>query len=195
MPLTILLIQIALVLYPLLSLLCQAAFAVRSGTVDTPESLVSIAITLITSIGISYLSIVEHRRTTRPSTVVIAFLLVSSTTAIVWWTIPVPKPADTLLLLILTCQILVNLLMLANESYGKQKILTDEWCELSDEETSGLLQRALFSWIAPILAEGYRIVLVESHLPRIHSSLSSRRLRNTILEKWHRRGKQPLHIT
>lgn len=175
--------------YPCLTLLFQAAFAVRSGSLNARASLASVATTFIASLGISYLSIVEHRRTIRPSTVVIAFLLLTSLISVVWWTVPLPKQDDVLLRVLVSCQIFLNLLMLVNESYSKRKILTQFWHELSNEETSGLLERALFLWINPILAEGYRIVLLESSLPRIHSSLSSSRLRDAIWEKWNSRGK------
>ncbi|TVY43016.1 ABC transporter [Lachnellula occidentalis] len=59
----------------------------------------------------------------------------------------------------------------------------------SPEELSGVLSRALFTWINPILFQGYRNILIDQDLPPLSQDMMPEVTRKAILEIWSRRAK------
>ena len=56
------------------------------------------------------------------------------------------------------------------------------------EEYYGILNRVFFTWVVPILVQGYRKILVNEDLPPLSQDMKPKRTREAIIETWSRRG-------
>ncbi|KAK0708156.1 putative ABC transporter [Lasiosphaeris hirsuta] len=59
--------------------------------------------------------------------------------------------------------------------------------EQSPEECSGILSKAFFFWINPILARGYRNILIQHDLPHLSRDMRPEAIREGILKAWSQR--------
>lgn len=160
-------------------------FLVPSDNFDL--NLFSKAVSCLAAFVFSVLSIVEHRKSTTPSTLLLLYIL-SSLLGHCVETLVLPSEYSRQALYFLTLRTSLELAVLASESQSKEDILLPEYERLSPEEREGLLGRALFWWINPILLRGYRTILADADLPLTGIELSSKRLRQKTLQYWDSRG-------
>lgn len=87
--------------------------------------------------------------------------------------------------LYLVPQIFAKALVLGTELLlDKQPDLLEPWQTLPPEQKSSIFGRSLMWWMNSILARGYRNTLTNEELPEIDHALSSRVLREQIIEVW-----------
>lgn len=85
-------------------------------------------------------------------------------------------------------QICFALFLLWIECRSKDPILRVAYRMEPPEAATSFLGRVFFSWINPVLVEGYNKVLVEDDLPALDRELSSKSLRQGVLRAWDQRG-------
>ena len=137
-----------------------------------------------TIVCLAWLSALEHRRSVRPPDLVVLYLLSTSLLDAVCLALPsyLDMPFG------LTLGLAAKVVLLLLECQRKDSILPDARKQRSGEENASLFSKAFFWWIHPILALGYRNILLNHDLPPIKRSLKSSTLRSNIMDTWHRRG-------
>lgn len=141
--------------------------------------------------GVLYLSYLEHRRSIRPSNLIIVFLMASTTCDLLGLLYPGPwepcasiHPVSAALVI---SQDALKVLLLAIESLGKESALYPQYRSLPCEETTGIIQRTFFWWINSLLARGANTLLHSSDLPGTPQKLSSTALRQALTRTWDER--------
>ncbi|KAK3941519.1 P-loop containing nucleoside triphosphate hydrolase protein [Diplogelasinospora grovesii] len=157
------------------------------------DNLVLTAVPPAAALGLAWLSRQEHRRAIRPSSLILLYVLSLLLLDVVKLTAPSslrmlgshdPFP---------TCVRLISeSLVLWVECRSKDAVLVDQYQDgLSAEEKASVLGRAVFWWINPVLARGYKTVLTNNELPHTDSRLRSETLRVAILGARLRSSKFP----
>lgn len=143
--------------------------------------------------ALSILSFFEHRKTVRPSSPVIIYVTLSAINHFVVLTMPSGNlgTASRILMII---RLSLELSLLVTESQSKIAILEPPYRLFAPEELTGLLGRALFWWINPILKEGYYGFLKQDDLPKVDRALSSSLLRKRSIRAWNQRCKSPITL-
>ncbi|KAM7206614.1 P-loop containing nucleoside triphosphate hydrolase protein [Rhypophila sp. PSN 637] len=133
-----------------------------------------------------FLSSLEQRRTVRPSTLILLYLLSSLSVDLVQLTAPSLRYlVQNGQHLYLIPQLVAKALVLCTELLlDKRPELLEEWQNLPPEETCSVFGRSLMWWMNTILAKGYKSTLINEELPDIDRGLSSRVLREKILDIW-----------
>lgn len=146
---------------------------------------VLVALLPAASLGLVILSHSEHRRSVKPSSLILLYLLTSCLCDLVQLTIPSLRHLDDHNdRLIIGWQLAAKILVVDVECLAKESVVDEEEEESghgSLEERASFLSRAFVSWISPVLKEGYRMVLVNEKLPSVDRELASGNLRVSIL--------------
>jgi ATP-binding cassette, subfamily C (CFTR/MRP), member 1 len=137
--------------------------------------------------GLCALSIVEHRRSIRPSSFLILYLLACIIRDVIQLTAPVPNHVKDQNSALTASRLLISMVLLISESRSKTAVLNLKYQDLSPEETAGILERVSFWWINLILRKGLKSVLTADDLPSVDAELSSKALRGIILQAWSQR--------
>ena len=156
-----------------------------SGIFDL--KLLSKAVSFVAAVAFCILSFAEHRRSITPSTLLVLYILACLFGHGVELLILSPK-IDRKCLSFLLAHVFLELAVLVVECQNKYAILLPQYQQLTPEERAGILGRALFWWINPLLMKGYRSILTNADLPRPGEALSSNKLRRNILRSWDQRG-------
>ncbi|KAJ4864305.1 ABC transporter domain-containing protein [Trichoderma breve] len=141
----------------------------------TRASLAAATLSLADGIALSVLSFLEHRRSIRPSSIILVYLVFSIAFDAVQcrtlWLLKtnVLAPVSTATL---ACKIVVFLLELGE----KRHILLHPWNNLTPETTSSIINRSLFWWLNDLLLRGFRTPLSTDTLYEIDDSMKSERL-------------------
>ena len=152
----------------------------------------AVVASLSATAALCLLSFLEHRRSLRPSDLIVSYLSASVVCDFVWiaasWPSLYVSTRASRFMCLYAAQVLFRFALLLLESLGKESALHPGYQNLAPEETSGLFQRTLFWWVNRILADGSNGILRTQGLPALPESLSSQALRSTILKAWDRRG-------
>ncbi|KAL7953090.1 P-loop containing nucleoside triphosphate hydrolase protein [Trichoderma compactum] len=141
----------------------------------TRASLAAATLSLADGIALSVLSYLEHRRSIRPSSIILVYLVFSIAFDAVQcrtlWLLKtnVLAPVTTATL---ACKLVVFLLELGE----KRHILLYPWNNLTPETTSSIINRSLFWWLNDLLLRGFRTPLYTDTLYEIDDSMKSERL-------------------
>ncbi|PTB57418.1 hypothetical protein M431DRAFT_77311 [Trichoderma harzianum CBS 226.95] len=141
----------------------------------THASLAAATLSLADGIALSVLSYLEHRRSIRPSSIILVYLVFSIAFDAVQcrtlWLLKtnVLAPVSTATL---ACKLVVFLLELGE----KRHILLHPWNNLTPETTSSIINRSLFWWLNDLLLRGFRTPLSTDTLYEIDDSMKSERL-------------------
>ncbi|KAK8134552.1 hypothetical protein PG984_006564 [Apiospora sp. TS-2023a] len=163
--------------------------ACRGGFDFTASSVLQLGATVFLAI----LSYWEHRSTVRPSFLVSAFLVLTAildaararTQALIGGQHVV---ASTLIAIVS-----VKLLLLIVENKDKTGILFPQYSGTSSELRSGLLSRAFFTWMLPLLGAGFKGIISSQDLPRIYEKLASETLTSRVESRWKNGGSKGAH--
>ena len=145
-----------------------------------------VALSCVSALGLCWLSVVEHRRSVRPSTLATSYLLASVLFETAWVAAPNLSGCSigqTFFGLVIG-QICVKVALLTLELKGKEAILYPSHQGLAPEDTAGILRNAVFWWINPILARGAKAILALEDLPPVTQSLSSDALWESMSRAW-----------
>lgn len=163
-------------------------FATRSRLATTIW-IVSHTISLLAALSICILSSFEHYRSFRPSTLITLYLVVCLGASIVQ-TMTIPSHYhSTEDMLVIGSQICVEMALLVCESRSKELITKSLTRKVTPEEMSGILGRAFFWWINPVLRKGNGSILKPEDMPVLDENLSSEKLRGKAVLAWNQRGK------
>jgi ATP-binding cassette subfamily C (CFTR/MRP) protein 1 len=162
------------------------------GTQRNPEEILSSinsgVLPVVAACVACLLSIVEHRRTVHPSTLLTLYLLAYVAGEAAKVTAPANYPKDVWSLNVSIGRLCIGLAFFIVENIDKRSILRESYQQVSTEETVGILGRTFFWWINPILREGNRSILVAEDLPCVDEKLSSGDLRKGIIQAWNNRS-------
>jgi ATP-binding cassette subfamily C (CFTR/MRP) protein 1 len=146
-----------------------------------PASLTASTLT-VAGTGVALVaSFYEHTRSVAPSSVLqtyyLTVILLDVARVRTIWSMDSATPAITLSLVLG-----LEALTFSLESLKKTKSLI---FDASAEEQSGILDRALFSWLLSMLIRGYYGTLTLASLPAVDSKLDSKALHGQLLDSWH----------
>ncbi|KAK8035547.1 multidrug resistance-associated protein [Apiospora rasikravindrae] len=148
----------------------------------------SVTVQLSAVILLAFLSLWEHSRTVRPSFLISTFLIMTCILDAARARTQSLIPGDSPIAGLLIADVVVKLLLFVVETMDKTGVLLDEHSQLSAEMRGGVLSRALFLWLIPLLWRGFRSVIEPSKLPTIYEELSSEALTTRVETKWKRGG-------
>ncbi|KAL5094611.1 hypothetical protein Trisim1_005344 [Trichoderma cf. simile WF8] len=177
-------------------LLVDLALNLSEGHKECLET-VSRSASLIASAGLVWLSVAEHKRSIRPSTLTVLYLLLTCA----WDAFALTYPGFSEIRdggrtkVALVAGFASRLAILTLESQEKQSILNPKYSNCSPEETAGLISSLLFWWMNDLLSRGNRSILRGSQLPALGSRLEAERLRRDILPSWDSRSKPETILT
>ncbi|KAF8851871.1 putative ABC transporter [Acephala macrosclerotiorum] len=166
------------------------AFLVEDLTSPRPHYLsfvVSTLVSIVASLGLSLLLFLSQRRLIQPSDLATLYLVASILCDILLLTIPSGPPSYFRYPVLLQC--LIQLALLILECQRKHPADSATFKRLSPEESNGVLSRVFFSWINPILVQGYRNILINQDLPPLGRDLTPKATRRGILQAWDSRAK------
>lgn len=147
-------------------------------------SILAFALNLVAGLFVIVLVHLEHFKSVRPSFLIALYLsmtiLLDAAHTRTAWLIS----SDIAIAASLTASVATKLLLLALESFEKQKWLLHSNQKISSEVTSGPLNRGLFVWLLGLLKAGYFGLLSPNDLPSIHEKLVAERLAERFGHAW-----------
>lgn len=158
-----------------------------------PVSLLPVAL-----LGLMVLSQFERRKSIKPSSLILLYLLSSALCELLQLTLPsLRNSGGNSGRLVIGLQLAAKIVVVYVECLGKKNIIMiDEESSDDDslEERASILSRAFVSWIGPVLKEGYLMVLVNEKLPNVDHKLASGTLRASILRTMAEHSLSPLAL-
>ena len=159
--------------------------ATVESSLKQPANIAAGALAVAASGAAALLLYYEHVRSVSPSTILeIYFLVVAlldAARARTLWLINVSTGVATTMSVVLASDCIAFL-----AECSRKTALIIAPCSI--EETSGICERALFSWLLPMLWHGYHDTLSTEDLPTIDSKLGSEPLHHQLEASW-RNGK------
>ncbi|KAI3009272.1 hypothetical protein CBS147346_2163 [Aspergillus niger] len=162
--------------------LCLLVLWLLPHTPRTQASLVAAVLTLITSVGLLFLSHLEHIYSVQPSSILNLFLS---------WTIVFDAvrarslwlASYTVLATLYTASIAVKLVWFYLETKSKL-VYINKNVQYGDEEIRGFYNRAFFWWVNPLLLLGFKQSVSLEELPYLDRALSANELHRKISAHW-----------
>jgi len=148
----------------------------------------SLIASLVAALGLSLLLYLEQKWSPKPSDIATLYLVASILCDVVLLTDPAGTTAHTETPRPVLVRCLMHLTLLIFERYSKHSIPSALGEPRSPEELSGVLSRVFFTWINPILFQGYKNLLVDQDLPPLSRGLKPKVIRKAILQAWDQRG-------
>ncbi|KAL7898266.1 multidrug resistance-associated protein [Trichoderma sp. SZMC 28014] len=155
----------------------------------------SCSASLAASAGLVWLTIAEHKRSIRPSSLIVLYLLLMSTWDVFALTYDGLFDDQNASKGSIALELAARLAILTLECQEKTSILKPKYRQHSPEETAGLLSSLLFWWLNGLLSRGNRSILRGSHLPALVKNMQAESLRRDILPSWDRRAKPETVLT
>jgi hypothetical protein len=151
---------------------------------------VSIAATtlgILDALALSVLSFTEHRRSIRPSSIILIYLLLSTAFDAIQcrtlWLLPSEGGLHTIAS-ILSVSIAFKLGVLVLEAREKRSLLVQPWNRSSPEALSGIVSHSLYWWINALLLKGFKRSLNLTTLWPTDQSMESEHLLTQLSGTW-----------
>ncbi|KAI1820889.1 putative ABC transporter [Xylaria intraflava] len=150
--------------------------------------LVSLLGSMLAAPGLSLFLFYEQQQLHKPSYLVTLYLLASILCDVVYLTMPSTAAlrSNSSRPVLFRCCIYSVLLLLEcsieNPEFGRLSEYQ------SPEERHGVLGKVFFTWINPILLQGYRNILVDQDLPPLNQDMKPELTRQAILQAWSQRA-------
>ncbi|RAH61586.1 multidrug resistance protein MDR [Aspergillus piperis CBS 112811] len=152
-------------------------------TPRTQTSLVAAVLTFITSVGLLFLSHLEHLYSVQPSSLLNLFLswkiVFDAVRARSLW-----LSSYTVLAALYIASIAVKLLWFFLETRPKLAYFVNKTMQYGDEETKGFYNRAFFWWVNPLLFLGFKQSISLEELPYLDRVLSANELHRKFSAQW-----------
>jgi ATP-binding cassette, subfamily C (CFTR/MRP), member 1 len=160
-----------------------ACLVLWSKNPATAFSIAGSSVTLVISIGIVFLLLIEQKRLVKPSSFISLYLLCRIAADFVQFrTLRLRGYANTISWLILA-EIVVQAVFLFLESWPKGRNANDSK-ECSPEDTAGVFNRSTLWWLNSLFWLGNGAILKQSDLFSLNASIRSSRLRDRIGPIW-----------
>ncbi|KAL7786231.1 P-loop containing nucleoside triphosphate hydrolase protein [Trichoderma ceciliae] len=158
----------------------------------TRASLAAASLGLADALALSILSYLEHRRSIRPSAVILVYLVFSIAFDVVQcrtlWLLKTSSSLAPVSTATLVCKLVVFLLELGE----KRRILLYPWNDLAPEAISSIINRGFFWWLNDLLLCGFRTSLSTDTLYEIDETMKSEKLFDNLLDARRRWAKSRL---
>lgn len=152
---------------------------------DHRVELLGLCASLIASLLFTWLCLVEHKRSIRPSTLTAIYLLATVCGNLLGAVPELLSFRTPDILLFWRCgEILVQMVLLVLESQNKTASLLCMYKGVSPEDSAGILSRTFWWWLMDLLAVGKQRILRVSDTPRLSSSLQPSLTRKAVLQAW-----------
>ncbi|KAF3798626.1 ABC transporter FUM19 [Colletotrichum gloeosporioides] len=174
------------------------ALRCQTSAYQTPASIAADVLTPVATLAVLLLSVLNHQRSPRPSTLLSIYLSASIILGIArirtLWLISVrgPLPAIATVVLVFTLAVLVL------ESIEAKKRLAapgtpPDGKHATPEQSSGFWSRTCFAWLATTFYLGYSKIISLSDLPGLDSNMESRVLHQSLAVAWDKYDHQSRH--
>lgn len=147
-------------------------------------TIASSAVGFSAAIGLAFFSSLEHRNSPRPSFIIVSYLLLSLIFDIARVRTAWLLKGSEAIAATVTAAMSTKLLMIVVETFNKRNILLEAYSKLSKEATSGIVSRAMFSWLVSLLKDGSKSVLTLNDLLPIHEKLDPEKLTREYTQRW-----------
>jgi ATP-binding cassette subfamily C (CFTR/MRP) protein 1 len=138
---------------------------------------------LLSTIAMAGLLSFENSRTLAPSFIVQTFLFSTTILDIARVRTQWLLPSNVLAASLLTVSLIVKLILLSLESFGKWGLIVNEKTSPT-VETYGIFGRSLLLWLNPLMTLGYRKSLALEDLSPLEADLDSRLLTYRLASVW-----------
>lgn len=170
----------------------QATILIRLGF-DNQVELLGLSAPVIASFLLIWLSFVEHRRSTRPSTLIVAYLLFTICGNVISarqeFIISKGNGIHFSRAALLGGELFARVVLLILESQSKAKSVFIPYKSTSPEDTAGVFSKLFFWWLTDLLVVGKKRILRVSDTTPLSALLQPSQARKTVLEAWNQRGK------
>ncbi|KAH8672363.1 P-loop containing nucleoside triphosphate hydrolase protein [Ilyonectria robusta] len=163
---------------------------------DITTTRLTIASIVMTIVGYTLLTItsyLNHLRSIRPSTMLCVYLGTSSLLDLARVRTLFIIPESQTVAPIFLAGFLTKLLMFSLELREKRRLLCIEWKNASPEETSGVINRALFIWLNHIFLKGFRTILSIDTLTILDEEILSASKPTKLASRWAGANKSSKH--
>lgn len=149
--------------------------------IETSVSLAAASLGFVGALALSVLSYLEHRRSVRPSTIILTYLVFSiAFDAVQCRTLWLLR--EVVLAPVFTTTLACKVLVFAFELAEKRHILLSPWNELGPEATSSAISKSFFWWLNSLLLRGFQANLSTDTLFDIDDDMKSAMLFETLTE-------------
>lgn len=142
---------------------------------------------LAAALSLTVLSLCEHTRNIRPSTIINAYLLFTLLFDAAQVRTKWIRGDDSAASGALTSVLAIKLFVLISEAIEKRRILSRPYADPSPEATSGLYSRGLFWWLNSLFRLGFRNVVNDDDLFAVDRDLQSKALGERFDKHWAQR--------
>ncbi|TQN65415.1 ABC transporter atnG [Colletotrichum shisoi] len=178
----------------LLALRCQ------TSQFQTPSSIAADVLTAVATLAVLLLSVLNHQRSPRPSTLLSLYLSASIILGIArvrtLWLLSVrggPLPAIATVVLVVTLGVLVLESIEAKKRLAASDTPPPDGKHATPEQSSGFWSRTCFAWLATTFYLGYSKVISLGDLPGLDSNMESRLLHRSLAVAWDKYDHQSRH--
>ncbi|KAI5920739.1 putative ABC transporter [Camillea tinctor] len=170
-------------------LLVQFLLTFTSSSQSEFVSILSSGASLAAVLGLAVLLPLEQWRSSGSSDIGTLYLLSSIFLNVLLLTAPAEDNGMGRSLHVFLIQCIGQLALLILYCLGKRPARNSIDKSRSPEETNGVLARTFFTWINPILLEGYKSVLRDENLPALAKDSKPGVTRSRLIRAWEQRGK------
>ncbi|OBR10917.1 ABC transporter [Colletotrichum higginsianum IMI 349063] len=174
------------------------ALRCQTSQFQTPASVAADVLTPVATLTVLLLSVLNHQRSPRPSTLLSLYLSASIILGIArvrtLWLFSVRGPLPAIATVVLGFTLVV--LVLESLEAKKRLAASDpppDGKHASPEQSSGFWSRTCFAWLATTFYLGYSKVISLGDLPRLDSSMESRVLHRSLAVTWDKYDHQSRH--
>ena len=150
----------------------------------TSAAIPATVLSLASAVAIGPLSYLEHTKSPRPSTLLSAFLSLTTllevaTTRSLWL-----RQSDRALSSVFVAGVAVKILLLILEAQAKSLVESAQRIKTSPETTGGIFTRSLFLWLNPLFLKGRKTNLEIGDLCRLEPEFASEDLNGRMKRAW-----------
>ncbi|KAJ0162521.1 Canalicular multispecific organic anion transporter 2 [Colletotrichum tanaceti] len=175
------------------------ALRCQTSPFQTPASVAADVLDPVATLAVLLLSILNHQRSPRPSTLLSLYLSASVVLGIarvrtLWlFSVRGPLPAIATVVLVLTLAVLVLESIEAKKRLAAPDSTPPDGKHATPEQSSGFWSRTCFAWLAATFYSGYSKVISLDDLPGLDSSMESHVLHRSLAVAWDKYNHQSRH--
>ncbi|CAG8955431.1 hypothetical protein HYFRA_00010296 [Hymenoscyphus fraxineus] len=177
-----------------LSLFAFLTEFLNTSTKPNTSFVVSLLTSFVATLGLSILLLLEQQRSYKPSDLVTLYLVAAIICDTAFLTVPSSRSRITISHPVLA-RCVGHSVVLILQSFLRPAVYNVTIDPESPEEANGVLGRVFFTWINPILHQGYKNLLIDEDLPVLSHDIKPEATRKKILAIWLLRAKPEARTT
>lgn len=156
--------------------------------------LAAAGLSLLTCLGLIWLSSLEHMRSARPSDIISVFILISIVLDVPQArTLWLRHRSDMAVAITFTACLAIKIVILFLESRSKRPWLLDPYRAYSREALANIFDRTVLWWLGPLFLLAYRTNIKFEDLYNIDDSLLSKSVESRFMQHWSRLRKSSFY--